>query len=70
MVNLLPIFSGMAITYTDIIVREKIPESNNSQGFSGQGGIRTLGTLLTYTRFPIVLFRPLRHLPISGKNPW
>ncbi len=30
----------------------------------GQGGIRTLGTLLTYTRFPIVLFRPLRHLPL------
>ena len=26
---------------------------------SGQGGIRTLGTLLTYTRFPIVLIRPL-----------
>ena len=31
---------------------------------NGQGGIRTLGTLLTYTRFPIVLFRPLRHLPL------
>ena len=28
----------------------------------GERGIRTLGTLLTYTRFPIVLFRPLRHL--------
>ena len=33
--------------------------------FSGQGGIRTLGTVLTYTRFPIVLFRPLRHLPFA-----
>ena len=30
--------------------------------FGGERGIRTLGTLLTYTRFPIVLFRPLRHL--------
>ena len=38
--------------------------------FNGQGGIRTLGTLLTYTRFPIVLFRPLRHLPMLGMNPW
>ncbi len=28
----------------------------------GERGIRTLGTLLAYTRFPIVLFRPLRHL--------
>jgi hypothetical protein len=31
----------------------------------GEGGIRTLDTLLAYTHFPGVLFRPLRHL--SGK---
>ncbi len=31
---------------------------------SGEGGIRTLDTLLTYTHFPGVLFRPLRHLSL------
>ena len=34
-------------------------------GEGGEGGIRTLDTLLEYTHFPGVLFRPLRHL--SGK---
>lgn len=33
-----------------------------SQGFGGEGGIRTPGTLLTYTRFPGEHLRPLRHL--------
>ena len=28
----------------------------------GEGGIRTLGTLLTYTHFPGVLLKPLGHL--------
>gem|GEM_PF-6904750 len=28
----------------------------------GERGIRTLGTLLTYTRFPGVLLQPLGHL--------
>lgn len=28
----------------------------------GERGIRTLGTLLTYTRFPGVLLKPLGHL--------
>ena len=27
----------------------------------GGGGIRTLGTLVTHTRFPSVLLRPLGH---------
>jgi hypothetical protein len=31
---------------------------------SGEGGIRTLDTLLAYTHFPGVLFRPLRHLSV------
>ena len=35
-------------------------------GNGGEGGIRTLGTLLTYTHFPGVLLQPLGHL--SGKN--
>ncbi len=30
--------------------------------FGGEGGIRTLGTLLTYTHFPGVLLQPLGHL--------
>jgi hypothetical protein len=30
----------------------------------GEGGIRTLDTLLAYTHFPGVLFRPLRHLSV------
>lgn len=32
--------------------------------FGGEGGIRTLDTLLEYTHFPGVLFRPLRHLSV------
>ena len=30
--------------------------------FGGEGGIRTLGKLLTHTRFPGVLLKPLGHL--------
>ena len=32
---------------------------------SGEGGIRTRGKLLTYTRFPSVLLKPLGHLSIN-----
>ncbi len=39
------------------------PESE----FGGEGGIRTLGTLLTYTHFPGVLLQPLGHLS-GGKR--
>jgi hypothetical protein len=38
----------------------KIIKYNNG----GERGIRTLDTLLTYTRFPGVLFQPLRHLSV------
>jgi hypothetical protein len=34
----------------------------------GEGGIRTLGTLLTYTHFPGVLLRPLGHLSSSTRQ--
>ena len=37
-------------------------------GNGGEGGIRTLGTLLAYTHFPGVLLKPLGHL--SGDNAW
>ena len=30
--------------------------------YGGEGGIRTLDTLLTYTHFPGVLLKPLGHL--------
>jgi hypothetical protein len=30
--------------------------------YSGERGIRTLGTLLEYTHFPGVLLKPLGHL--------
>ena len=38
---------------------------NNPQGNGGQGGIRTLGTLLTFTHFPGVRLQPLGHLSAS-----
>ncbi len=34
--------------------------------FGGEGGIRTLDTLLTYTHFPGVLLQPLGHFTIGG----
>ena len=34
---------------------------------SGEGGIRTHGTLLRYTRFPIALLRPTRSPLQSGE---
>ena len=44
--------------YTSIIT--KSPEMTTFQGFpfGGEGGIRTLDTLMGYTRFPIVRARP------------
>ena len=31
----------------------------------GEGGIRTHGTVFPFTRFPSVLFKPLRHLSVK-----
>ena len=42
-----------------------IPSKTSKCSFvvnGGEGGIRTRDTLLTYTHFPGVLFKPLRHL--------
>ncbi len=39
-----------------------------SGGIGGEGGIRTLGTLLTYTHFPGVLLRPLGHLSLGCRG--
>ena len=38
---------------------------SNPLKYGGEGEIRTHGTLLTYTRFPIVLLRPAR-TPLRG----
>ena len=32
----------------------------------GESGIRTHGTLFTYTRFPSVRLKPLGHLSVKG----
>ncbi len=37
--------------------------------YGGEGGIRTLGTLLAYTHFPGVLLRPLGHLSSDTECP-
>lgn len=44
-----------------VLLIPKIP------GESGERGIRTLGTLIMYTRFPVVFLKPLGHL--SSRNP-
>ena len=36
----------------------------NGMAIGGERGIRTLDTLLTYTRFPGVLLQPLGHLSV------
>ena len=41
-------------------IAAKVPMLATKPG--GERGIRTLGTLLTYTRFPGVLLKPLGHL--------
>ena len=43
-------------------LKQKCPAQPGIKFISGEGGIRTLDTLLRYTHFPGVLFRPLRHL--------
>ncbi len=42
--------------------KEKTRHKDGFYGFGGEGGIRTLDTLLTYTHFPGVLLQPLGHL--------
>ena len=45
-----------------LLVLEQPSKDFYSISSCGEGGIRTLDTLLAYTHFPGVLFRPLRHL--------
>ncbi len=47
------------------------PRRSEAKVIGGEGGIRTLDTLLTYTHFPGVLLQPLGHLsgkPAKGKT--
>ncbi len=47
----------------NICIKLKSPDScQGINSWSGEGGIRTHGTLLTYTRFPSVRLKPLGHL--------
>ena len=41
-------------------MKKGLTVSSKPLKYGGEGEIRTLGTLLTYTRFPIVLLRPAR----------
>ena len=46
-----------------------IPLFKDAVNSGGEGGIRTLGTLVRHTRFPVVHNRPLCHLSSQpGKN--
>jgi hypothetical protein len=45
-----------------------IYKQNTTNNYFGERGIRTLDTLLTYTRFPGVLLQPLGHLSSETKN--
>ena len=57
--------------YTYINSRQKLPLIQDVEFVGvtngGEGGIRTLETLLTPTRVPGVRFQPLTHLSESGK---
>ena len=46
---------GIYLLFTKIKTPRKL---SVCKGFGGERGIRTLGTLLTYTRFPVVRLRP------------
>ena len=52
--------SLVLILYDDI--KKFYDKLNNVLGSGGEGGIRTRGTLLKYTRFPSVHLKPLGHL--------
>jgi hypothetical protein len=47
---------------TLVTITRLIPSQRLGIKTGGERGIRTLGTLLTYTRFPGVLLKPLGHL--------
>ena len=54
----IPWVTSCSIYSGDIL---ELKEKNKNRKNGGGGGIRTHGTLLTYTRFPSVLLKPLGH---------
>ena len=46
-------------------VDTKIPTQGGYLLYGGEGGIRTLDTLLTYTHFPGVRLQPLGHFTVN-----
>jgi hypothetical protein len=54
-------FQDFCLPTADLIASVRpLPYMNHG----GEGGIRTLGTLLGYTRFPVVRLQPLGHLSL------
>ena len=51
-----------SIVVSSCMKNEASIEQSATSNFGGEGGIRTLGTLFTHTRFPGVHLRPLGHL--------
>lgn len=62
--TMLPLFARKYLEMRDegFLIFQKKRDFHDKIPLSGEGGIRTLDTLLEYTHFPGVLFRPLRHL--------
>ena len=57
--------SNVLGSYMDAQDRQEcrpVPLFKDVVNFGGEGGIRTLGTLVRHTRFPVVHNRPLCHL--------
>src|SRR3990172_1265115 len=48
--------------------QRRSPLARASLVVGGEGGIRTRGTLLAYTRFPGVHLRPLGHLSVPASS--
>ena len=53
----------------DFPSKKTTPRCTVCQRGDGWGGIRTLGTLLTYTRFPGVRLKPLGHPSREARDP-
>src|ERR1044071_4648360 len=55
----------MHVFYVEHVTHVKHTSGRKRRGNGGESGIRTHGTLLTYTRFPSVRLKPLGHLSVS-----
>ncbi len=54
--------TGIAIDFDQPYAFGTVKMQNSFLLYGGEGGIRTLGTLFTHTRFPGVHLKPLGHL--------